>query len=115
MDPSVPTNGKVIICRIALAISVDNLLIDVKDEADILRVKELLKARFEVKDLGAVRMVLGIRMRRYGQRMTLDSLQYTAVIVKQSLDDASPPYLIPMEPDAVHKLADTGGEVLNEE
>ncbi len=57
----------------------------------------------------------GISVRRYGQQKTLDQLQYGEVILKQSLDDASPPYLIPMEPDAVYRLADTGGEVLNEE
>ena len=38
-----------------------------------------------------------------------------AVILKQFLDNASPPYLIPMESDAVHQLGDTGEEVLNEE
>ena len=60
-------------------------------------------------------MILGIQVRRDGQRMTLDQSQYAAVILKQFLDDTSPPYLIPMEPDAVHKLADTSGESLNEE
>ena len=114
-DPSVLTNGKVIIGRIALAVYVDDLLIAGKDETHILHVKELLKARFEVKDLGEVRMVLGIRVRRYGQRMTLDQSQYAAVILKKFLDDTSPPYLIPMEHDAVHRLADTWGELLNEE
>ena len=47
--------------------------------------------------------------------MTLDQSQYAAVILKQFLDDTSPTYLIPMEPDAVHKLADTGREILTEE
>lgn len=60
-------------------------------------------------------MVLGVRVRRYGQRMTLDQSQYAAVILQQFLDDTSLPYLIPMEPDAVHRLPDTGREVLNEE
>ena len=59
--------------------------------------------------------MLGIQVKRYGQRMTLDQSQYAAVILKQFLDDTSPPYLIPMEPDAVHKLADIGGEILTEE
>ncbi len=91
-DPSVLTNRKVIIGRIAWAVYVDDLLIAGKDEADIFRVKELLKARFEVKDLGEVRMVLGIKVGIYGQRMTLD---HAAVILKQFLDDVSPPYFSP--------------------
>ncbi len=114
-DPSVLTNRKVIIGRIALAVYLDDLLIAGKDKTDILQVKELLKARFEVKDLGEVGMVRGIKVRRYGQQMTLYQSQYAAVILKQFLDDTSPPYLIPMEPDAVHRLADTRGELLNEE
>ena len=53
-DPSDLTNGKVIIARIALALYVDVLLIASKNGANILHVKELLKAQFEVKDLGEV-------------------------------------------------------------
>ena len=64
-DSSILTNRKVIIGRVALAVYIDDLLIASKDEADIFYVKELLKAWFEVKDLGEVRMVLGIRVKRY--------------------------------------------------
>ncbi len=53
-DPSVLTNGNVIIGRIALAVYVDDLPIAGKNKADILFVKESLKARFEVKNLGEV-------------------------------------------------------------
>lgn len=113
-DPSVLTNGKVLIGPLSLAVYVDDLLITGKNEEDILHVKKLLKERFEVKDLGEVRMVLGIRVRREGQRMTLDQSQYAAVILKQFLDNDSPSYMIPMEPDAVHRLADTGGELLSD-
>lgn len=62
-DPSVLTNGKVMISRVALAVYVDDLLIAGKNEEDILHVKQLLKQRFEVKDLGEMRMVLGIRVK----------------------------------------------------
>lgn len=79
LDPSVLTNGKVIIGRIALAVYVDDLLITDKDEADIFYVKELLKVRFEVKDLGEERMVLGIRVKRYNQQMTLDYLDMSNI------------------------------------
>ena len=37
------------------------------------------------------------------------------MILKQFLDNTSPTYLIPIEPDAVHKVADTGGEILTKE
>ena len=112
---NVLTNGKVIIDRVALAVYVDDLLIAGKDEVDILHIKELLKVRFEVKDLGEVQMILGIRVKWYNQQITLDQSQYTKVILRQFLNNASPPYLIPMEPNIVYRLADTRGEVLNEE
>ncbi len=58
--PSVLTNCKVIISGLTLAVYVDDLLIAGEHEKDIVHVKQLLKARFEVKDLGKVRVVLGI-------------------------------------------------------
>ena len=111
----VSINKKVINGRIALAVYVDDLLITDKDETDILCVIELLKAQFEVKDLSEVRMVLGIRLKQYSQQMNFDQSKYSAVIPKQILEEASLLYIIPMRPDAVVRLADTGGEVLNEE
>ncbi len=66
-DPSVLTNGNVIIDKITLAVHVDDLLIAGKNETDFLHVKKLLKARFEVKDWGEVRIVFVIKVRRYGQ------------------------------------------------
>ena len=39
---------------LALAVYIGHLLIASKNEPDILHVKELLKARLEVKDLGEV-------------------------------------------------------------
>lgn len=47
--------------------------------------------------------------------MTLDQLQYMVVILNQFLDNASLTYFIPIEPDAVYKLADTEGEKLIKE
>ena len=72
LDPSVLTNGKVIIGRIALAIYIDDLLMAGKGEAHILRVKELLKAQFEVKNFSEVQMVLNIVVRQYSHQMTLN-------------------------------------------
>lgn len=59
-DPSILTNGKVMISGLALAVYMDDLLIAGMHEKDILRIKQLLKSRLEVQDLGEVRVVLGI-------------------------------------------------------
>ena len=66
-DPIVITNGKVIIGKIALTVYVDDLLIAGKNKTDFFHAEKLLKARFEVKDLGEVRIVFVIKVRRYGQ------------------------------------------------
>lgn len=46
--------------------------------------------------------------------MTLDQLQYAAVIFKQFFDNTSPLYLISIKPDAIYKLADIRGKILTE-
>ena len=46
--------------------------------------------------------------------MTFDQSKYAEVILKQFLDDTSPPYLIPTEPDVVYRLANAEGELVNE-
>lgn len=47
--------------------------------------------------------------------MTLDQLQYVTIILNQFLDDIFLTYLISIEPNAIYKLADTGGKKLTEE
>lgn len=71
-DPGIFTNGKVIISRLTLAVYVDNLLIVGKYEKDIVYVKQLLKTRFEVKDLGEIQVIIDIQVKRYDSWMTLD-------------------------------------------
>ncbi len=58
-DESVFTNGNVI-----MGIYVDDLIILGTDLRSIKEVKRLLKERFEMKDEGEVRFVLGIRIQR---------------------------------------------------
>ena len=53
------TNGRVIV-----AIYVDDMLIAGADIVDIEKVKELLRKRFEVTDLGEAKVCLGIRIHR---------------------------------------------------
>lgn len=60
-------------------------------------------------------MVHDIQIRRCGQQITLDQSLYTTVILNQFLDNASLTYVIPIEPDVVYKLVDTGRKKLAEE
>lgn len=63
LDSSIITNTNIIISKIVLAIYINNLLIAKKDKANILYIKELLKARFKVKNLDNVQIILNIKMR----------------------------------------------------
>lgn len=66
-DLSIFINSKVIVSGLALVIYVDNLLIAREYERDIIYIKQLLKAWFEVKDLRKAQVVLSIWIKRYGQ------------------------------------------------
>ena len=59
-NSSVLTNKKVIMSGLTLAVYVDVIFIAGEHEEDIVHVKQFLKERFEVKDIGEVRVVLGI-------------------------------------------------------
>ncbi len=113
-DSRVLTNDKIIISRLALTVYLDDQLIAEKNEEDIIYVKQLLKQRFELKDLGGVQIVLGIRVKIFGQCMTLDQSQYSAVILRQFLNETSSLYLVFMVPGAVYKPAATRGEIISE-
>lgn len=92
----------------------DDQLIAKKNEEDIIYVKQLLKQRFELKHLGGVRIVLGIRVKIFGQCMTLDQSKYSAVILRHFLDEKFSPYLVPMVPGAVYKPEATRREIISE-
>ncbi len=61
-DPNVLTNEKFMISRVVFAVYHNDLLIASKKKANILNVKELMKAVFKIKHLDEVQMVLGKRV-----------------------------------------------------
>ena len=109
-DESVFTNGKVI-----MGIYVDDLIILGADLGSIKEVKRLLKERFEMKDEGEARVVLGIRIQRLSDgKLAIDQSRYAAGIVQMYLKEEDPPTLIPMEPSAVTHLAEIGGALFHD-
>ena len=55
------TNGT----YIYLLLYVDDMLVASKDAAEIMKVKQLLSSRFEMKDLGPARRIVGMDIDRY--------------------------------------------------
>ena len=56
-DPCVYTKGNVLEIRVFLLLYVDDMLIASKSRAEINRLKDLLKAEFDMKDLGSARRI----------------------------------------------------------
>ncbi|KAM4064277.1 reverse transcriptase (RNA-dependent DNA polymerase) [Hirsutella rhossiliensis] len=82
------------------------------DEDAIERVKEKLKGRFEMKDLGEAENILGIRIQRHKGKLMIDQSQFAKEIVAEflrRLNEARNP----MEPGAIRKLVEEPGRPLN--
>ena len=61
---------------VIIRVHVDDFMLTGEDEVAIEKVKEQLKGRFEMKDLGEAESILGIRIRRHEGKLTIDQLQF---------------------------------------
>jgi hypothetical protein len=94
---------------------VDDMLLTGGDEDAVKQVKEQLKARFEMKDLGKADYLLGIRIQRHEDgAISIDQSVYARDIVGEYLDQKSSKCATPMEPDAVVNLCKGTGKVLTD-
>jgi Reverse transcriptase (RNA-dependent DNA polymerase) len=86
-------------------------------EEAIREVKSKLQARFEMKDLGEARKIVGIRITRDLMKGTIsiDQTEYATEIVEEFLFDDSKTYSTPMDPQTVRNLHETPGRELTEE
>ena len=74
------TNGM----HIYLLLYVDDMLVASKDAAEIMKVKQLLSSRFEMKDLGPARRILGLDIERDRVKgiLTLSQSGYIRKVLK---------------------------------
>ena len=70
-------HGYVIVC-----LYVDDMLIDYSDDEIITSTKNMLNSRFEMKDLGLVDVILGIKIKRTSYRLILSQLHYVDNILE---------------------------------
>ena len=100
---------------VIIGVHVDDFMITGEDEVAIEKVKEQLKGRFEMKDLGEAESILGIRIRRHGRKLTIDQSQFAKETVAQFLYDHSKKHATPMEPEAIRRLAEDPGRPLSQD
>lgn len=100
---------------VIIGLHVDDFMLTGEDEAAIEKVKEQLKERFEMKDLGEAESILGIQIRRHEGKLTIDQSQFAKETVAQFLYDDSMKHATPMEPEAIRKLAEDPGRPLSQD
>jgi hypothetical protein len=98
---------------VIIGVHVDDFMITGGHEIAIEKVKENLKARFEMKDLGEAENILGIRIQRYKGKLIIDQSQFAKETVAQFLYDDSMKHATPMEPEAIRKLVEESGRPLD--
>ena len=69
VDPTIFKHSK---SGVVIGLHVDDLILTGADEDAIEEVKKQLKSRFEMKDLNEAESILGIRIRRDGEKLTID-------------------------------------------
>ncbi|KAM4067913.1 reverse transcriptase (RNA-dependent DNA polymerase) [Hirsutella rhossiliensis] len=90
---------------VIIGVHVDDFMITGGDEDAIELVKEKLKGRFEMKDLGEAENILGIRIQRHKGKLMIGQSQFAKEIVAEflrRLNEARNP----MEPGAIRKLVE---------
>jgi hypothetical protein len=98
---------------VIIGVHVDDMLLTGADEAEISKVKKLLKGRFDMKDLGEADYLLGIRIQRYEDgAISIDQSVYAKDVVDEYLDYNASKSATPMEPDAVTNLSKGTAEEL---
>jgi hypothetical protein len=101
-------------CLVVIGIYVDDMLVTGPDEDENDKVAKQLMGRFEIKDMGEARNVLGIRILRKGSMLSIDQSQYAAEMVKEFLyDNGNAVFATPMATDAVTALATDPGTRLD--
>lgn len=98
--------------HIVIGIYVDDLLITGENDEEIEKVIAKLKQRFKMKDLGLARNVLGMRILRDGDKLSLDQTRYAAEIVSDFYFENAPIYDTPMDHAAVKLLELEPGKAL---
>ncbi|KAI1005263.1 hypothetical protein K3495_g2949 [Podosphaera aphanis] len=79
------------------------------------KIKEQLKNRFQMKDLGKAKKILGIRISKTGDGLMIDQSQYAKHIVNDFSMPVTKIFSTPMACDAVGELERTPGRPRTDE
>ena len=97
--------------KVIIAVYVDDLIIAASNLELCFQTKKLLSDRFSIKDLGKASYILGIKIERSDQGISLNQTKYALeLLTKQSmLDCNSGP--TPITPSDINMIAEQGGEI----
>ena len=100
---------------LAIGIYVDDLLLTGESLVEINRIIKALEGKFKVKDLGLAHHVLGMRILRKDNLLSLDQARYAADVVEQFYYPSSPIYSTPMDENTLRILESEDGELLDDD
>lgn len=100
---------------VIIAIYVDDLLIFGISTKAIEEVKNAIKERFDIKDLGVTRRCLGINIRRTPSSIKLNQSDYAQNIAKQFRFGESKPVSTPIDNSTYASLFENGKPMPNRE
>ena len=108
-DPGIMADGGLEDGGIAIPIYVDDMLIIGKDLHRVKRVKAQLAGRFNTKDLGEVKKILGIHVERDRKRrsITLSQAVYSGEVLEEFGMSEANATATPMETDFVKRVQDS--------
>jgi len=117
---ALPTDPSIMINKangVVIGIHVDDMVLTGGNEDAIADVKRKLQAKFEIKDLGEARKIVGIRVTRDLMKGTasIDQTEYATEIVKDFLFEDGKPYSTPMDPQTIRSLHESPGRELTDE
>lgn len=85
-----------------LIVYVDDIIITGNDDAEIRRLKGVLAADFEIKDLGKLKYFLGMEVARSKEGIVVSQRKYTLDLLKEVGMLGSKPAAVPIDPN--HKI-----------
>jgi Reverse transcriptase (RNA-dependent DNA polymerase)/gag-polypeptide of LTR copia-type len=117
---SLPTDPSIMINRangVIVGIHVDDMVLTGGNKEAIADVKRKLQAKFEMKDLGEARNIVGLRVTRdlIKGAVSIDQTEYATEIIKEFLFDDGKTYSTPMDPQTIRSLHETPGRELTDE
>lgn len=96
----------------AILVYIDDILVTGSSNSQISIVKDYLRTKFKIKDLGPLKYFLGIEVARSSKGFYLNQRKYTLDLLQETGLTAAKPSVVPIEQN--HKLIDNTSSLLSD-